>query len=300
MYSSINERNYSQVMADNEAQRQSPSHHGTKGLNYASSQRKSDNDRPLLTLIHCSDVHLAPDRQACLNNFALVADYVNAFKPDVMVITGDLVDGRKGLVRSEFQLFKDYINKVNTPVLYVPGNHDIGNKPGLGNSLSIERLSAYKEMLGSDRWYYEMNSVHLLGLNNVLLNSNFSEEREQREWLVRVLQDIPMEEKTLLFAHYPLFLENPEEALSDTHYWTVGLPAGEEQLYFLSQFKVTAYLCGHCHKAISREYAGTKFIAAPAVSFSLTNEAESVGINIVRIYPDELSVKTIRLVDLKS
>src|ERR1039458_454270 len=52
---------------------------------------------------------------------ALVA--INAAKVDLVLIAGDLTDGGR---REQMTLFKQKVKRLEAPVLFVPGNHDVG------------------------------------------------------------------------------------------------------------------------------------------------------------------------------
>jgi 3',5'-cyclic AMP phosphodiesterase CpdA len=222
-------------------------------------------EKPLLTIAHCSDPHIAKDKGEYQRNFSAVIDYINKSKIDVVVITGDLVENPR---KESFLLFKEYIKKLKPPVLYLPGNHDIGNKPSLEGRVTRESLSFYKKIMGDDHWHYIKNGVHLIGINSEILNSGFPEEEEQRVWLEKTLKGIPSGEKVILFAHYPLF------------------------------YRVAGYFCGHLHIPMSKEAKGIKFVVAPAVSFSVSENKEDIGFNIIRVFPDEISLETIRIKDI--
>jgi alkaline phosphatase D len=252
-------------------------------------------EKPLLTIAHCSDPHIAKDKGEYQRNFSAVIDYINKSKIDVVVITGDLVESPQ---KESFLLFKEYIKKLKPPVLYLPGNHDIGNKPSLEGRVTRESLSFYKKIMGDDHWHYIKNGVHLIGINSEILNSGFPEEEEQRVWLEKTLKGISSGEKVILFAHYPLFRNELGEAPAKGNYWTIDPPARDEILYLLMRYRVAGYFCGHLHIPMSKEAKGIKFVVAPAVSFSVSENKEDIGFNIIRVFPDKISLETIRIKDI--
>lgn len=240
--------------------------------------------KPQITIVHCSDPHVEPnqDGEIYLKNFKMVIEYINNLKPDVVVNTGDM--GSK----NEFLKCN---NKIKVPSYYIPGNHDIeGDK---------QFLSSYRKIMGRDYWYYMKNNIHLIGLNSTTLNNSFPEEYEQqKEWLINILKNIPLEEKIVLFAHHLLFIENPKEAFASIKYWIIEPPAREEILNLILNFKILAYCCGHRHIPMVREYKGIKFIAAPAISYSLSGRKEDVGLNIIKIFQDDIFIETIKINDM--
>lgn len=71
-----------------------------------------------LVLVQISDLHIgAAHTKNFLKN---IVDRVIAQKPDVVVITGDLIDGKHVYEEGYF----DYLNKIKVPVLMVTGNHE--------------------------------------------------------------------------------------------------------------------------------------------------------------------------------
>src|ERR671911_973854 len=80
--------------------------------------------RPSLTIAHVSDLHCGdPNFRPSLLERAIAE--VNDLQPDAVVCTGDLtVFG----LREEYQLAREYLNKIDCETLVViPGNHDSRN-----------------------------------------------------------------------------------------------------------------------------------------------------------------------------
>ncbi|MGE0829676.1 MAG: metallophosphoesterase [Hyphomonadaceae bacterium] len=72
----------------------------------------------LRTLIHASDLHIGksiPDRLAAFSAF------VRARRPDLVVLTGDLVDEGR---RREYTELEAYLASLSAPLLLTAGNHD--------------------------------------------------------------------------------------------------------------------------------------------------------------------------------
>ncbi len=72
-----------------------------------------------LRIVQLSDIHFGTVRNSCY--LRKVADITNSLKPDVVAITGDLVDGTAPLKEGMFEPLK----KLNAPVLFVTGNHEV-------------------------------------------------------------------------------------------------------------------------------------------------------------------------------
>ena len=72
------------------------------------------------TIVQLSDIHLGPT--VGLKQFREVVTMANELNPDIMVITGDLVDGPRSVLREASEPLRDLKSEYGT--YYVPGNHD--------------------------------------------------------------------------------------------------------------------------------------------------------------------------------
>jgi predicted MPP superfamily phosphohydrolase len=111
-------------------------------------------------VVQISDVHIGPllDRKFS----AKVAASVNALEPDLIVVTGDLVDGRVSSIHNEVEPFRDL--RAHHGVYFVTGNHDFysgaddwvthvssfGWNALRNESVTISRDGAHFELVGVD------------------------------------------------------------------------------------------------------------------------------------------------------
>ena len=95
-----------------------------------------------------SDTHTtrgtAEDQTLYKGHLDQVIAQVNQAKVDVILIAGDLTQGGKAQDQEDF---KAQIKGFTAPVLFVPGNHDIGNKttsaqPG---TVTSDRIAAFEQ-----------------------------------------------------------------------------------------------------------------------------------------------------------
>ncbi len=80
-------------------------------------------DKPFFRLVHFTDVHHKGDR-AYLER---VARQINAFSPDAVCFTGDIVE-KKHFVREALEIF----SQIKSPIFGVPGNHDYWSDANFG------------------------------------------------------------------------------------------------------------------------------------------------------------------------
>lgn len=105
-------------------------------------------------------------------------------KPTFVIVCGDLVDAQPD-DPDRFKACADLLSALallhsNIPVLVLPGNHDIGDKPRASD------LCAYQSMWGDDYYSYWCGSFKYLVVNSQLYwnSSNCSDEAAtQDEWL---------------------------------------------------------------------------------------------------------------------
>lgn len=63
--------------------------------------------------------------------FSRAVDRLNLLQPEFVVSVGDLIEGGKKKpeqIENEWKEFDGYVNKLQMPFFYVPGNHDVGNE----------------------------------------------------------------------------------------------------------------------------------------------------------------------------
>jgi predicted MPP superfamily phosphohydrolase len=70
-----------------------------------------------LRIVQISDIHIGSTGGQF---FSGIIDRVNELKPDVVLVTGDLVDSDKNMVQSAIE----NLNKIQVPIFFVSGNHE--------------------------------------------------------------------------------------------------------------------------------------------------------------------------------
>lgn len=90
-------------------------------------------------ILHLSDLHLGT-----VNNSSYlkrVVDKVNFAHPDLVVITGDLIDGTAPIKHSELNV----LNKIRGPILLILGNHEIYDLKEIYESLSSTKVKILRD-----------------------------------------------------------------------------------------------------------------------------------------------------------
>ncbi len=176
--------------------------------------------------------------------------------PDVVVITGDLVD--KGEV-PEYDHLRRLLAPLAMPVFVIPGNHD-----------SREKLRAafegdgYLPRDGFLQYTIEDYPVRLLALDTLVPGEGGGELCAERlDWLDRTLAAEPRQPTAVLMHHPPFAtgIERMDRA---------GLRGTEAFAAIIARHpQVERILCGHLHRAIERRFAGTVAGTAPSTAHQI-------------------------------
>ena len=123
-------------------------------------------------IVQISDVHLSRRRPFFHHNWELLVDLLAAEPCDLIVCSGDMtVDGAD--FEEELAFAAEQFRRIKRDILFVPGNHDIGNsRPDVRGGESVitaERRKAYIRHFGADFWMREIGeSDYLSRLGEIL------------------------------------------------------------------------------------------------------------------------------------
>lgn len=204
---------------------------------------------------------------------------INAAGVALVLIAGDLAnEGRK----EEWTEFNRLIKKFSAPVLFIPGNHDVGPKPNSGKESAVtsKRYGRYTAALGEGFWVKDLAGVRIIGITGSLLGTGLPEEASQWEMLEKSLAS-PSPLPTILLTHYPLFLKSPNELGGG--YWNVEVEPRQRLFSLIKSGGVCAVLTGHLHRSFLLKHDGVLYAGAPAVSFGLPRGKEPAGWGLVTV-----------------
>ena len=219
-------------------------------------------------IVQISDPHLSRRRPFFQHNWELLVDLLSAEEGELIVCSGDMtIDGAD--FEDELAFAAAQFRRIKRDILFVPGNHDIGNsKPDVRGGESVittERREAYIRHFGMDFWTREIGtSWRLVGLNSMLFGSGLPAEEEQNE-LIRTAAGRTDGRRLLIFQHKPLYLacatdEKPTQgALYPEHRKRLSQmlsPAGE-----------VAICSGHIHDYKTDAWGNLQQIWAPSTAF---------------------------------
>lgn len=224
----------------------------------------------MLRLVQISDTHLSRRRPFFQHNWELLIAILAESAPDLVVCTGDMsVDGAD--FEDELAFAAEQFRRIKTKVLFVPGNHDVGNSlpdvRGGETVITAARRGAYLRHFGPDFWIEDIGrDWRLVGLNSMLPGSGLPAEREQDEMLRRAVAGRG-ERKLFVFKHKPLYLAEPEDSVP-----TQGALYLEHRLRMrdlLADAGPVLVASGHIHDYKRARWENLRQIWAPSTAFTV-------------------------------
>lgn len=178
-------------------------------------------------------------------------------RPDIVLATGDLVDGGKV---EEYELLRRLLAPLDMPVYLIPGNHDARDP-----LRKVFADHAYLPRNGFLQYTIEGWPVRLIALDTLVPGKTHGELCAERlDWLEARL--VERDQPTILFLHHPPF--DCGITAFDGH----RLLAGDKRLAELVRRhgQVERALCGHVHRPIQVRWAGTMASVAPSTAHQAT------------------------------
>jgi alkaline phosphatase D len=219
-------------------------------------------------IVQISDTHLSRRRPFFHHNWEVLVDLLANEPCDLIVCSGDMsVDGAD--FEEELAFAAEQFRRIKREVLFVPGNHDIGNsRPDVRGGetvITAERREAYLRYFGADFWMRDVgSSLRLLGLNSMLFGSGLPAEAEQNE-LIRDAAARDVGRRLLIFQHKPLYLA---DATDDKPTQGALYPEHRKLLrQMLSSRGEVTIASGHIHDYRTDAWDHLKQIWAPSTAF---------------------------------
>lgn len=217
--------------------------------------------------------------------YRLAVDEINALKPKFVIITGDFVNSRTDT--SQINAYKKITALISKriPVYYIPGNHDVGQKP------TAETLDFYFKHYQTDKFAFVHKGLKFIGINSNLINSGIEQEAIQYDWLKKQLSNQQKPSKrTIVFSHHPFFISDINE---NNNYSNIHMPKRLEYMQLFKDNGVSMVFAGHYHNNALAKYDGIEMITTSAVGKPL-GKAKS-GFRVVNVYKDSISHKYVEL-----
>ena len=243
---------------------------------------------PSLRFIVIADSHIRPPDQEIdaypsnawlVRRNEFVVDLCNRVDAAFVVHLGDIVHPLPVETghRPAVELARGIYSRLEHPVHFVPGNHDVGDKPDALVAVppvAEENYPVFEEAWGPSFTSFDQGDGHFIILDTEILNSDFDREHRQRRWLEADLV-AATGRRIFLFTHYPPFVRDPGE---NEHYDNIGEPARAWLLSLLDRHNVEAVFSGHVHNFLYNRYGTTDLYVAPSTGFVRPDYAEIAGV----------------------
>lgn len=236
-----------------------------------------------MRIVLISDTHLAAYAEPFLENAEAAIRWIEAAAPDLVIHLGDVTaDGVRDA--GQFETAARLFAGVSAPVLWSPGNHDVGDCPPRGGheepALDLGRLDAFRRCLGADAWRVERGGWTLVGLNAQLFGAAIVEEAAQQAWLDQILSEAPG--PIALFLHKPIH----EPGLGPLDESSRFAPPGARNELFarMDGCDVRLVASGHAHQARILGEDRARHLWVPSCAFILPDRVQPpVGEKVVGV-----------------
>ncbi|MDL2401671.1 metallophosphoesterase family protein [Rhizobium mayense] len=226
-----------------------------------------------LCIIQISDPHLGRRRPFFQHNWEVLVELLNAATYDLIVCTGDMsIEGAE--FEEELAFAAKQFQRLRGPVVFVPGNHDVGNsRPDVRGGerlITAARRQAYLKHFGPDFWCRDIGeSWRLLGLNSMLPGSAIEGEAEQLA-MIEEAAATAAGRRLMVFKHKPIYLDKPDEAVATQ---SALYPEHRQRLKgALSPACGTVICSGHIHDYKTAIWDGLEQIWAPSTAFVIDRD----------------------------
>ena len=163
--------------------------------------------------LQASDTHIS---ESSIDRMDKLRSIVDSVKPDMVIITGDLVKDALRVNEAEaekyYDLFAKESSKIKCRLWLVPGNHEIF---GIERHLSLVSSknpmygrNMYRHYFGPDYYSFNFGGIHFIALNSLDFEDLFYYghiDSVQMEWLKRDVALVPLSVPIVTFQHVPFF-----------------------------------------------------------------------------------------------
>lgn len=212
-----------------------------------------------------SDSHLSAGAPEAAANWDAVVEHVTATRPDLVVHAGDLtLDGAHR--PDELLAARQQLDRLPVGWRAVPGNHDIGDNPGLGwpseSEVDAARRQRWVDTIGADWWTTDLDDWTLVAVDAQLFGSGLDAEGEQWAWLEETLGEGAADKPIVLVTHKPLTAAETE--LAEAPWYRFAPPVARRRLTDLIERRcVPLVLSGHVHQFRVLDVGSRRHVWAP-------------------------------------
>jgi 3',5'-cyclic AMP phosphodiesterase CpdA len=221
-----------------------------------------------MLIAQISDTHIKPEGALAygrIDTSAFLARAVDHIlhldpRPDVVLATGDLVDGG---TPGEYARLRHLLAPLPMPVYLIPGNHD--DREALRQAFADR---PYMPRDGFIQYVVDDGPLRLIAVDTLLPGKAGGRvDAERLGWLDARLAEAPAK-PTMIFMHHPPF-KTAIEYMDE-----IGLEGADAMAEIVRRHpQVERVVCGHLHRSIQSRWAGTLAMTAPGT-------AHQVGLDV--------------------
>ena len=234
------------------------------------------------TVVHLSDLHFGRVDAALLTPLQAA---VRTLRPHVVVVSGDLTQRAR---RMQFAAAREFLAQLPTPLIVVPGNHDVPLYDVARRFLAP--LSRFRRYIEADPapWYAD-DEIAVLGINSArsLTFKGGRINREQVALVRRRFASVPATATRVLVTHHPFELPGTEDIRDRIGRAAMALRA-------FAECGVDLLLSGHLHRT---HLAGAEVIGGrgalsvhAGTATSTRGRGEANSFNAIVIEPGRVRV----------
>jgi 3',5'-cyclic AMP phosphodiesterase CpdA len=228
-----------------------------------------------MKIVLVTDSHLSPRDTLLADNWRAVDRWTGEVGADLVIHLGDITaDGATD--PGELSHAHRLITSSGRDVLFLPGNHDVGDGPGEAGAASYEgplrpeRLADYRRLFGPDYWSLGAEGWQLVGLNAQLFGTGGEDEARQWAWLEEVLGK--GQGPLGVFCHKPLVPAGPAAADALTRYPVAPARARLFELFARRNLRFVA--SGHTHQALRFIDGAVEHLWVPSCAFVIADHIQ--------------------------
>ncbi|MGV9173089.1 MAG: metallophosphoesterase family protein [Promethearchaeia archaeon] len=233
-----------------------------------------------MRLCHISDFHVGSGDfvPEYLDN---VINYINDYKPDLVVCTGDLV--HKGRL-AEYKEVIPYLDRIEPKMMVIPGNHEF----------KYSGIILFENMIGPRCSKLILNDLDAIVVGACSGRDGMSDGEigdEQMLWLSKQFNK-PLENRIIALHHHLISVPYSGRKFS------ICRDAGEV-IEFAQLFEIDLVLMGHKHIPHAYVIGPTTFLYCGTSASTKVRAKESPSFNLIEIDKGDILVEIMDSVNLK-
>ena len=186
--------------------------------------------------------------------FKAAVDAVNAISPELIIMTGDLVNAPDDAVQDSLYCLR--VAELQAPVYTIPGNHDY-------MGFTREKQAEYIAKRGYDHFSFQEHDCAFIGMDTNCIKDGVKDaEDEQWAWLEKELAAAQNCKYTFVFVHCPVIRESMEEREDNSNF---NMEQRRRYVDLFKKYGVDVVFAGHTHQEYDATVEGIRFFTTGPV-----------------------------------